>query len=233
MLDSALSPIVDTLNIDVPQGLKGVFTLPRGHRRSPVVTKREKVGLSRTGSTKFPAKCLEEWDFNQFDEKRASIRSDPGERKRDGGGVLNRSPRASGVSTPLQKSPSIASRTGSLADEPISPSRVSRDGGTVFTYDRTSSPRLSSAGSSSPLRAAGKKGPAVIKKNNISLPSDLRHNALTISPTEVTVLGTFTLKYSGGEGGKAGYHRRTESSIKVKVRPSLYFDSFNIASVVG
>ena len=178
----------------------------------------------------------DEWDFNQFgDLKRASIRSDPGDRKRD---MFGRSPLSLGSAMPLMKSPSLASRSGSLhgdGGETPPPQQTAQ----VFSYDHASLPRSHrGSGTGSPKspshhRPPMRRGGTAIKKNVISLPSDLRHNTLAILPTEVVVTGCFTLKYSGGEGGKAGYHRQLESCIQVRVHPSVYFDEFNIASETG
>ena len=255
-LDSSLptSPttptLVDSLNIEVPHDIKitsslsSLSSLPSSssglhttvlHSVSPILSKRDMAsrGLVRTGSTKSssPSKKPDVWDFNQFMDKRVSIRSDPGERKREGSGLLNRSPRSSGMSTPQQKSPTLASRS---SDGEFSPSKTGKDG-PVFTYDTTNSPQ-SSRGSyplpKSPLRTPLRKGVTGIKKNTISLPSHVRHNIMSI-PEKVSVMSRFTLSYSGGEGRKAGYHRRMESSVHITIRPSLCFENFNIASVIG
>ena len=248
MLDQPLSApavvgtpkLMDSLNIDFPKVSKVTSSLQTStvpssliHGMSPIVSKRGIPNLSRVGSTKSSRKHYDEWDFNQFMDKRASIRSDPGECKREGGGIFSRSPRGSGISTPLQKSPS---RSGSLFDDTeFSPLKTGKEGG-IFTFNnQNSSPRLSVGSLSSqksPSRTPHRKGATAIKKNVISLPSDLRHNTPSILPTEVPVLASFTLHYSGGEGRKAGYHRRMESSVKVKVCPSLYFDDFHISSVI-
>jgi hypothetical protein len=251
-LDSSLpSPtLVDSLNIDVPVRTSSVASYPSSsdslplsiiHGISPLPRKKGRgMGVARTGSTRSThnrrlAK-YDEWDFNQFgDLKRASIRSDPGDRKREGSGVLTRSPVSSGGSTPLLKSPSLASQTGSFAgDGELSPSSVSCDG-PAFVYEHLSLPRPSRGSPKSPAHRPPvvRKGGSGIKKNNISLPSQLRHNTLAILPNEVAVTARFTLNYSGGDGGKAGYHRQMESSVKVRVHPSLYFDDFGISADPG
>jgi hypothetical protein len=219
--------LMDSLNIDFPQTSKvdGYSSLPRTKFpsvvdgiMSPMAHRR---GFSRTGSTKSSHWKESEWDFNQFLDKRASIRSDPGDRKREGSGLLNRSPRSSGMSTPVT---SLTGRTGSLIED----SEYS-----VLEFDRTNSPRLSGGPQKSPARTNVRKGATSINKNVISLPSDLRHNPLAILPTEVSVLGEFTLRYSGGEGSKVGYHREMVASVRVKVQPSLYFEEFNVALIEG
>ena len=239
--DSGAPSLVDSLNIDVPQASKVVLSSPASrhpalvHGLSPLRQKRGSLTLSGTGSPKSHWQD-NEWDFNQFTHKRASIRSDPGDCKQGGSGLFNRSPRSSRVLTPVHKSPSVASRAGSLLDDPEYSPFTSGIEGAIFTFnDKSGSPRLSGSSTSpkSPAWNPLRKGVAGIKKGTISQPSDLRHNVHAILPKEVTVVGKFTLKYSGGEGGEAGYHRRMESSIRVKVRPSLYFEEFSIASVEG
>ncbi|CAI8031983.1 Trafficking protein particle complex subunit 9, partial [Geodia barretti] len=248
-LDSSLpSPtLVDSLNIDVPVRTSSDISYPSSSDSlsvpgiSPLTRKKGRDrGVARTGSTRSThnrklAK-YDEWDFNQYDDlKRASIRSDPGDRKREGSGVLTRSPVSSGGSTPLLKSPSLASRTSSLAgDGELSPSGVSCDSA-AFVYEHSSLPRPSRGSPKSPGHRPPvvRKGGSGINKNNISLPSQLRHNTLAILPTEVAVTARFTLNYSGGDGCKAGYHRQMESSVKVRVHPSLYFDDFGISAYPG
>ena len=252
-LDTSLpSPtLVDSLNIDVPKRASSILSYPSSveslpsasivHGISPLPRKRGRVsGVARTGSTRSTHNRRlgnEEWDFNQFgDLKRASIRSDPGDRKREGLVISNRSPYSSGVSTPLFKSPSLASQAESFtAEGDISPSGVSREG-QAFVYEHTSLPRPSKGSPKSPAHRppiVARKGGSVIKKNNISLPSQLRHNTLAILPNEIVVTARFTLTYSGGDGSKAGYHRQMESSVKVRVHPSLYFDDFSVSADSG
>ena len=252
LVDSTSGPLatpnlMDSLNIDIPKvsNLALAASPPSSsssllHGISPVLGKRNFSTLGRIGSpkTRWQGIMEDEWDFNQYSNKRASIRSDPGERKRDATGFFNRSPRSSEISTPVHKSPSMASRTGGSFDDPVEDSPPRTEGeGAIFTFDdRTGSPRASVGAivpPKSPLKTPLRKGAGVITKGKISQPSDLRHNMANILPDEVIVKGDFTLKYSGGEGGKAGYYRRMESSVKVKVRPCLYFDKFNIASVEG
>ena len=107
------------------------------------------------------------------------------------------------------KSPSLASRSGSLhgdGGETPPPQQTAQ----VFSYDHASLPRSHrGSGTGSPKspshhRPPMRRGGTAIKKNVISLPSDLRHNTLAILPTEVVVTGCFTLKYSGGEGVRRG-----------------------------
>lgn len=251
--------LVDSLNIEVPhiRTSSDISSLPSSAESlpapvynsvSPLPRKRGRGsrGVARTGSTR-QNRVLgyeEEWDFDQYDQ-RASIRSDPGERKREVGRVLSaQSTQSSCDSTPLRKSSSLASRSDSLASggdtellsPPLPSSQPTREG-VDFAYNHSSLPR-SPRNSSSPKSPAHprnqyRRGPGVSIKNKvISNPSDLRHH-VTVLPYDITLVAKFTLNYSGGEGAKVGYHREMESYVKVKVHPSLYFDDFNVTPEQG
>ena len=258
MIDSSLPnpTLVDSLNIDVPSPIRrssAMSSLPSSsdslpsaiiHSISPVPLKKGRGrGVVRTDSMQSAMATMhhhtsvssqDEWDFNQFGNQRASIRSDPGDRKRETSSLSSRSPTSSGNTTPLRKSPSLASRTGSLTgDGETSPPQQSTP---TFAYNHSSLPRPSKTAppkSPSHYRPQIRRGPTNFKKNAISAPSDLRHNTLAILPTEVAVTNLFLISYSGGDGGKAGYHRQIESTVKVRIHPSLYFDDFNITAETG
>lgn len=208
--------IMDSLNIDPPKS------------SSPHVSPFKK-GYKRAGSTKARYKDLNAYEEElDFGDKRASIRSDPGDRKREGSGLFNRSPKGSHTSTPVRKS--LPHRVGSsFEDSDSSPSRSGKEG-SVFSFNEGSnSPGGSSGSPKSPVRVRKVVG---ITKNEISQPSDVKHYIPTI-PDDVVIKNHFTVKYSGGEGEKAGYHRCMESSIRLKVRPSLYFSEFRVSSSEG
>lgn len=209
--------IMDSLNIDPPKSSSHTSPLKKGYKRA--------------GSTKTRYKDLNAYEEElDFGDKRASIRSDPGDRKREGSGLFNRSPKASQTSTPVRKSLPPYRMGSSFEDSDTSPSRFGKEGSVFSFSEGSNSPGGSSGSPKSPVRV--RKGVVGITKNEISQPSDVKHYTPTI-PEEVIIKNHFTVKYSGGEGEKAGYHRCMESSIRLKVRPSLYFSEFRVSSSEG
>lgn len=216
--------IMDSLNIDPPKSSSSQV--------SPLLPKKGYLNFKRAGSTKSRFKDLiayeEELDYG---DKRASIRSDPGDRKRETSGLFNRSPKISATSTPIRKSAGVTSRVSSLEDSDSSPSGLGKEG-FVFNFNEDS-PGYSGGSSGSPRSPVRvRKAAVAITKKEISQPSDVKHCIVNL-PEEVAIKSHFTLKYSGGDGEKAGYQRCMESSIKVKVRPSLYFTEFRISKAEG
>ena len=171
-----------------------------------------------------------EWDFDQYD-KRASIRSDPSDRKRDGlSPALSHSPKHTTSPLPVQKSPSantVLYRMGRQHDS------LPRPGGKSNFYDRDS-PRLSGGLSKASSRTATRRSGGGITKENISGPTGPPlHKKPNMLLKGVTVKGNFTFKYSGGEGEEVGYHRQMVATVEVRVHQSLYFDEFHVSTVDG
>ena len=201
------------------------------------------------------------WNYNDIDfglDKRASIRSDPGERgehsERGGGksrfaylkslgrGSAHTSPTSSitTLTPPLlstDPSPPIfipgTEPADSAAKRAISwkaePHTV-KSGGLA----RNSSFQVrSSRGNASPSTHGGSGGQGnSVKRSGVSTPTVANPKGLkeAIQPVirKIGVEGKFCFRYAGGVG--EGYYREAISSVTVTIRPSLLFEQFDVTN---
>ena len=155
-------------------------------------------------------------------DKRASIRSDPGDRDKGKfrslkftSGSSHTSPTSSFNSIPSDPSLPIAI--------PHTAHTTEHDGGSG------SSDSFGRSVQGLARNSQGNKGSKgrTIAKMNISLPKGPLYKE---SPKKVKVVGEFVFEYSGGEGAELGYYRESEANVSVVVRPCLLFEKFDISS---
>ena len=228
------SNLMSSLNLEVPSASVLSSSSPSSfshhyfqHGISPKFVMKGSF-LSRSPKFSHRTEEQDEWDFDQY-SKRASIRSDPGDRKRDGlSSALSHSPKHVTNPVPVQKSPSAATglyRTGRLHDTlPRSKGESNKD----------SSPRLPGGPFKASSRLTTRRSGGGITKQNISAPTGPpTHKKPNMLLKGVTVRGIFTFKYSGGEGEEAGYHRQMSATVDVRVHQSLFFDEFHVSPADG
>jgi len=194
------------------------------------------------------------WNYNDIDfglDKRASIRSDPGERgeqgERGGGksrfaylkslgrGSAHTSPTSSitTLTPPSSTDPSppisIPSAEGTEASDSAG-KRAVKSGGLA----RNSSFQVrSSRGNSSPSTRGSSGGQSSMVKGGSTststgaVPVGLKEATQPVI-RKVRVEGKFCFEYSGGVG--EGYYREAVSAIAVTVRPCLLFDQFDVTN---
>lgn len=225
------STLMDSLNLDHPLDLLvdsrgNTNTLPNfgrasssthGHKSNSLMRSKKSVkgGQKRAGL---------DYDDVVFGlDKRASIRSDPGDRDK---GKFRNLKFASSVS-------SHTSPTSSFISIPAAPSLPITIPPHSTEHDTAGNASSDSFGKSGPQGMArnsqGSKGSKgrTIAKMNISLPKGPLYKE---SPKKVKVVGEFVFEYSGGEGEGLGYYREAEANVSVVVRPCLLFEKFDISS---
>lgn len=231
------STLVDSLNLDTPLLLIGNSrTLPgrsspsnSAHKTNSLVRKKPKGG-----GNVYQHKRVLDYDDVAFGlDKRASVRSDPGDRDRKEkkfrsfkhiGGSSHTSPTSSVISIAMDASQPVSIPHHTNAAE----------------WDTSGSPSFnpgsdsSGKGSLPTTRAAslqGKttKGRTSISKTNISLPKGPLYKDVVLPPHKDRV-GVFLFQYSGVVGTQEGYYRQAEASIEVDVRPCLLFEQFDIST---
>lgn len=241
--ERASSSLMDSLNLDHPllDARSNSSTLPSlVGRSSPVSGSSQKVNSLRrskkpkgSGYQKRTGLDLDDVVFGL--DKRASVRSDPGDRERREKGKFGRGLKshASGSSytSPTSSIISVAADTS----QPINIPHHSHHMG-----DREISASLKQGSESvgkgqAPTRntnsqSKGVKGRSAITKLNISLPTGPLYKEVVQSPKKVKVVGEFRFEYSGGEGAVDGYYREAEASVTVSVCPCLLFKQFDISN---
>lgn len=221
------STLMDSLNLDHPLDLlvdsrENTNTLPNFGRSSASGSAHKSNSLMHSkksvkGAHKRVGLDYEDVVFGL--DKRASIRSDPGDRDKG----KFRSLKFASVS-------SHTSPTSSFTSIPTLPIAIPH---TVQATEHDAGGNLSSDsfGKSGQglARNQGSKGSKgrTIAKMNISLPKGPLYKE---SPKKVKVVGEFVFEYSGGEGAALGYYREAEANVSVVVRPCLLFEKFDISS---
>jgi len=171
--------------------------------------------------------------FDDLD-KRASIRSDPGDVPIPSRHRPTRKPFASDTkSIPIHKSESVAvgmasmpseGAAGSLSQGEQRMSKLEADSGKNSSVKHFPASRVGS------VKPSSKKAGA-ITKGNISLPKGPLYKAVPRPPTRKKVVGQFVVEYSGGDGETEGYYRETIVNITVYVKPSIIFEKFEVQPV--
>lgn len=177
----------------------------------------EKRTSTQRREPKPTANFFDDYDFDRFSDKRASIRSEPGDefstppaRHR-----FSLKPRVvASNSVPIPKSESVTATLASLGDE------------------RSMFEPLTGKNTSSLPRTINRRS-TPITKGNISLPTGPLRRAVPHPPQRKQVYGQFVLEYSGGEGGAEGYYREVTTKVTVNVKPSLIFGQFEVKVVEG
>lgn len=239
--ERAGSSLMDSLNLDTPllDARSNSSTLPNFERSSPSSSSHKANSLRRVKDKKSKVGNLKrvlDIDEDIFGlDKRASVRSDPGDRERREKGNKFR-----GLKSHMSGS-SHTSPTSSIASIPTDASQPISIPHRSIDHDVSGSGPLFKTGSDSfgkgqvPLQATnsqGKsaKGRATINKMNISLPKGPLYKEVVQSPKKSRVIGEFRFQYSGGEGAVEGYYREAEASVSVEVRPCLLFEQFDISN---
>ncbi len=182
-----------------------------------------------------PKTSMDDYDFDQYVNKRASVRSDPGD---DFTGSpppqpKNRFSRRTKVtdtkSLPFPKSDTVATNLCHLGERDALERQVNDANHRLSAFQENDignkiSPLARGVGS----RVGGsvKRGP--ITKFDISHPTGPLYKAVPRPPTRKKIEGTFVLQYSGGEGCQAGYYREVVTTVTVNVRPSVIFHQFEV-----
>lgn len=231
------SSLMESLNLDHPSfSLKGTKTLPSIPRRLAYPqSKAQSLGRHQKPPGRDDGLMDVEaaLDLDSMSNKRASVRSDPGDR--DNRPARNR-PKPDSKPIPIPKTDSItaASRIpeiGSVIESsPIPEPRL----GHTPTHQRMSShPKFTSG-----IRVGSLKiGPghrrqvAPLHKGVISEPLGPVFKELPRLPNNEMVTGEFKVEFTGGQGAEEGFYREVVSKVPVTVRPCVMFEQFDIAMV--
>ena len=183
-------------------------------------------------------------DFDQYLDKRASIRSDPG----DEFAPISRSrfswkPKGNDSKpNAIPKSETVAGNMSNLSNGGFNLTEgTQRPPPSVFEPDPEGSaspksvPAISRVGSGGLIKSQNRKSATggSITKGAISLPTGPLYKAVPHPPSRKKVVGQFVLQYTGGEGATEGYYRETATSVTVNIKPSLIFEQFDLRSVEG
>ena len=184
-----------------------------------------------------------------MDSKRASIRSDPGDReesklsrftfKKDSTSLIHHS-ETKPVAIP--KSETAAARLSDLSNggSPMlcAGGRVGGGGGGPSYQPSLASGVLFSADTKTLSLARGSKGnkgkwqPSPSARY-ISNPIGPLYRDNPQPPSKVKVVGEFSLEYSGGRGLQEGFCREYRTNIQIIVKPVLTFEQFDVSLVEG
>ena len=263
--------LVESLDLDHPafsgksKRHSNSATLPHSGCSSPVETQKRASTLQRTPKINRKNVVgardnLGEFDYDKVffpDDKRASIRSDPGDRTRPplSGTRHSTSARsrkqkvATGLDVTNSKPMSVPRNEARLASQyggsPILETAVgasSSSSGKPSTFSVESEIHRPQGKFITPLTrstatrnqsTSARKPSSSISKGLISTPFGPLFKEVPRAPSETKVVGRFSIEYSGGAGGREGYCRSTETSVTVFVRPALVFERFEISGIEG
>ena len=181
--------------------------------------------------------------FIGMDSKRASIRSDPGDREES---KLSRfmfkkdtTPLTHSETKPvaIPKSETAAARLSDLSNggSPMyfaggGPSyQASLASGVLFGAD-TKSQSLVRGSKSSGIKGKWQPSPSA---RYISNPIGPLYRENPRPPSKVKVVGEFSLEYSGGRGLQEGFCREYRTNLQIIVKPVLTFEQFDVSLVEG
>lgn len=160
-------------------------------------------------------------------DKRASVRSDPGDRDRTekGGSRLMSLRGQMGGSS--QTSPT----SSFLATEPINiPNSSSSSSSNNSPARKTQSLMRNTSLRGPAHKPRGGSGTGSVAKGNISLPKGPLYKEVAQPPRKVKAVGEFTFEYSGTAGHAEGYYRETPVNVSVLVHPALVFEQIEVSS---
>lgn len=241
--EHASTSLMDSLNLDPPllNARANSSTLPNlGGRSSPSSSSHKYGSLIRsakkTKGSGYPKNSGLAYDDVIFGlDKRASVRSDPGDREQGERGKF-RLPRSHvGGSSHTSPTSSVTTISAAASDstQPISIPHSSHltehevSGSPIF---KIGSDSLKSQGftKNASSQNRGSKGRGNITKGNISLPKGPLYKEVVHK--KVKVVGEFVFEYSGGEGVAQGYYREVEANISVVIRTCIMFEQFDIGN---
>ena len=185
--------------------------------------------------------------FISMDSKRASIRSDPGDREES---KLSRfmykkdtTPLTHSETKPvaIPKSETAAARLSDLSNGGSSMYFAGGDGGGGPSYQASlASGVLFGADTKSQslirgLKGSGNKGKwqPTPSARYISNPIGPLYRENPQPPSKVKVVGEFSLEYSGGRGLQEGFCREFRTNLQIIVKPVLTFEQFDVSLVEG
>jgi hypothetical protein len=181
--------------------------------------------------------------FINMDSKRASVRSDPGDREES---KLSRfmfkkdTTHAETKPVAIPKSETTAARLNDLSNG-VSPMYFAGGGGgggpsnqsslvsgVLFGADKSQSLVRGSKGSGN----KGKWQPSPSARY-ISNPIGPLYRDNPRPPSKVKIVGEFSLEYSGGRGLQEGFCRESRTNLQIIVKPVLTFEQFDVSLVEG
>lgn len=233
------SSLMDSLNLDTPlfDVRSNSNTLPHSlGRSSPSSSAHKASSLRRTKKPKgsgFQKRAGLDYDDVIFGlDKRASVRSDPGDRERREKGKFLKYVGGSSHTSPTSSITSIATDTSLPISIPQHSVDRDTSGSPLFKLGSESAGKGQVQARNVNLQGRSnlKSGRAPINKLNISLPTGPLYKEVVQSPKRAKVVGEFRFEYSGGEGAGEGYYRETEATVAVNVSPCLLFEQFDISN---
>ncbi len=244
--EESRTTLMDSLDLDHPHLSRNTLpnigrtpmSNPNQKYNSLVRSKKGKgSGLPRKGNLEFDHDVIFGLD------KRASVRSDPGDREQGGGGAKSKLSQfrslmgGSSHTSPTSSSAIVSEDT----THPINiPNHAHSNDSEVYgsPVHRFSSDSSSSGGKlvnvkhpSVQNKVVGSgKGRGTISKGNISLPTGPLYKEVPQAFKKVKVVGVFRFEYTGGDGEGEGYYREVETEVAVSVNPGLLFEQFDITT---
>ena len=184
--------------------------------------------------------------FVSNDSKRASIRSDPGDREES---KLSRftfrkeTPLTHSETKPvaIPKSETAAARLSELSNG-VSPMFLAGGGGPSYQPSPTSGVLFGADSKTQSLargpKNSGNKGkwqPSAgsVNARYISNPIGPLYKENLRPPSKVKVVGEFGLEYSGGRGLQEGFCRECRTNVQILVKPVLTFEQFDVSLAEG
>ena len=253
---SAESSLVDSLNLDHPSFSSGTKTLPNLARTFAPQLKNQSLRRGKPSAQhKGHSHKISFGDIEaalDFSNKRASVRSDPGDRSSRQTPTHNKStsrPQSSESSSsskpiPIPKSDTLAGRIPEIGNVIESSPVLNRGARTqIHTHHRMHSLGLSpnlnsmsrfSSGMRGSLKATSanrRQQPSQIHKREISEPVGPLFKEIPRPPNRTQVVGEFKIDYRGGKGSEEGYYRQALASVPVVVKPSIMFEQFDVNSL--
>ena len=238
------SSLMDSLNLDHPllNSRTNSGTLPNmrastSSNKQNSFVRSKKTGSSRSGYSK-KLGVESGWDYEGVIiglDKRASIRSDPGDRDQGkvmkahvGSGSVHTSPTSSMMAIQSDTSyPINIPHSTNTSHSDLHSSPILKPGSEPITKTQSliRNTSLQSKGGGS-VRG----GRPSINKGNISLPTGPLYKEVPTPPKKMKVTGDFLFKYSGGQSLAEGYYREAEANMSVVVQPCLLFEQLDISN---
>lgn len=227
------SSLMDSLNLDTPLLLDArskSSTLPHNHSSPGSSHKTNSMRRNKKAKgSGFPKRLGLDYDDVILGlDKRASIRSDPGDREHRGKGRGGKYVGESSHTSPTASIMSVAADSSMPINIPQHSDRWEMGGSALFKTGSDSFGKGQQLQARNVSRTVRNRAP--INKLNISLPTGPLYKEVVQSPKRASVVGKFRFEYSGGEGAAEGYYREIEASVAVTVWPCLLFEQFDISN---
>lgn len=251
--DNQESMTLESLDLHIPQkpGQQSSSLSSQGNSPTRYVNSLGRgIKLPKIGQKRGPVDDVEaalDSYFINMDSKRASIRSDPGDRvesklsrfmsKKDTSHLTH----SESKPVAIPKSETAAARLNDLSNggSPIYFAGGGGGGGGPSNQSSLASGVLFGADKSQTLvrglKGSGNKGkwqPSPSARY-ISNPIGPLYRENPRPPSKVKVVGEFSLEYSGGRGLQEGFCRESRSNIQIIVKPVLTFEQFDVSLVEG